>query len=146
MSNFEYVMSFKTNRHAFLFALNLPDNAQNKKSLFKMALYLNNKQWNSVFDNAGEGAWYFEKVKKAIFEILHAGDCHLMLKPPAGMGCIPPNSRIADYIGYLSFEKILVKCNGFRYCLYFRTIYEHGGRYFYVKRYVFWHNMVCGIR
>lgn len=81
MSNFEYVMSFKTNRHAFLFALNLPDNAQNKKSLFKMALYLNNKQWNSVFDNAGEGAWYFEKVKKAIFEILHAGDCHLMLKP-----------------------------------------------------------------
>lgn len=81
MSNFEYVLSFKTNRHAFLFALNLPDNAQNKKSLFKMALYLNKEQWNSVFDNAGEGAWYFEKVKKAIFEILHAGDCHLMLNP-----------------------------------------------------------------
>ena len=81
MSNFEYVLSFKTNRHAFLFALNLPDNAQNKKSLFKMALYLNDKQWHSVFNNAGEGAWYFEKVKKAIFEILHVGDCHLMLKP-----------------------------------------------------------------
>lgn len=81
MSNFEYVLSFKTNRHAFLFALNLPDNVQNKKSLFKMALYLNDKQWDSVFNNAGEGAWYFEKVKKAIFEILHVGDCHLMLSP-----------------------------------------------------------------
>ena len=41
MSNFEYVLSFKTNRHAFLFALNLPDNVQNKKSLFKIALYMN---------------------------------------------------------------------------------------------------------
>lgn len=79
MSNFHYVLSFKANRKLFLNALSLPDNTTNNNGLFQIAMYLNNKQWQKVYDNAGGSQWYFAKVKKAIDEILKVGDTHLTL-------------------------------------------------------------------
>lgn len=79
MSNFHYILSFKANRKLFLNALSLPDNTTNNNGLFQIAMYLNNKQWQKVYDNAGGSQWYFAKVKKAIDEILKVGDAHLTL-------------------------------------------------------------------
>ena len=79
MSNFHYILSFKANRKLFLNALSLPDNTTNNNGLFQIAMYLNNKQWQNVYDNAGGSQWYFAKVKKAIDEILKVGDTHLTL-------------------------------------------------------------------
>lgn len=79
MSNFHYVLSFKANRKLFLNALSLPDNTTNNNGLFQIAMYLNNKQWQKVYDNTGGSQWYFAKVKKAIDEILKVGDTHLTL-------------------------------------------------------------------
>ena len=79
MSNFHYILSFKANRKLFLNALSLPDNTTNNNGLFQIAMYLNNKQWQKVYDNAGGSQWYFAKVKKAIDEILKVGDTHLTL-------------------------------------------------------------------
>lgn len=79
MSNFHYVLSFKANRKLFLNALSLPDNTTNNNGLFQIAMYLNNKQWQKVYDNAGGSQWYFAKIKKAVDEILKVGDTHLTL-------------------------------------------------------------------
>ena len=79
MSNFHYVLSFKANRKLFLNALSLPDNTKNNNGLFQIAMYLNNKQWQKVYDNAGGSQWYFAKIKKAVDEILKVGDTHLTL-------------------------------------------------------------------
>lgn len=79
MSNFEYIMSFKTNRQIFLSALNLPDNTYNQEHIFKIAMYLNDSQWNTVSKAAGNSAWYFEKVQKAFQDILKLGNWHLSL-------------------------------------------------------------------
>lgn len=79
MSNFHYVLSFKANRKLFLNALSLPDNTTNNNGLFQIAMYLNNNQWQKVYDNAGGSQWYFAKIKKAVDEILKVGDTHLTL-------------------------------------------------------------------
>lgn len=79
MSNFHYVLSFKANRKLFLNALSLPDNTTNNNGLFQIAMYLNNKQWQKVYDNAGGSQWYFAKIKKAVDEILKVYDTHLTL-------------------------------------------------------------------
>ena len=47
--------------------------------LFQIAMYLNNNQWQKVYDNAGGSQWYFAKIKKAVDEILKVGDTHLTL-------------------------------------------------------------------
>ena len=62
MSNFHYVLSFKANRKLFLNALSLPDNTTNNNGLFQIAMYLNNNQWQNVYDNAGGSQWYFGVV------------------------------------------------------------------------------------
>lgn len=80
MSNFEYMMSFQTNRQIFLSALNLPDNTYNQDHIFKIAMYLNDSQWQDVLNKAGEGAsWYFAKIQKAFQDILKLGNWHLSL-------------------------------------------------------------------
>lgn len=79
MSNFTYILSFKSNRRLFLNALSLPDNSFNQKHLFNIALYLNDNQWTDVMQSLGSEKWYFEKVRKAIIEILHIGKYHLSL-------------------------------------------------------------------
>lgn len=79
MSNFTYVLSFKSNRRLFLNALSLPDNSFNQKHLFNIALYLNDAQWDDVIRSLNSEKWYFEKVQKAVVEILHVGSYHLTL-------------------------------------------------------------------
>ena len=74
MSNFHYVLSFKANRKLFLNALSLPDNTTNNSGLFQIAMYLNNNQWQKVYDNAGGSQWYFTKLKRSVDEILKVGD------------------------------------------------------------------------
>lgn len=79
MSNFEYMLSFTSNRDIFTNALNIADTTRNNDNLFKIAMYLNDKQWNTVFNSAGNSSWYFEKVYKAISDILRIGDYNLSL-------------------------------------------------------------------
>lgn len=79
MSNFQYVLSFTTNRRAFLDSLMLPDNVTNQDNLFNIAMYLNDSQWKQVLEATGDGGWYFQKVQKALTEILRLGDNHLSL-------------------------------------------------------------------
>lgn len=79
MSNFTYMLSFKSNRKLFFSALSLPDNVFNKNHVFNIALYLNDSQWNNIIEKLDSEKWYFEKVQKAIYEILHIGDYHLSL-------------------------------------------------------------------
>ena len=66
MSNFQYLLSIKAHRKLFLNALSLPDNTTNNNGLFQIAMYLNNNQWQKVYDNAGGSQWYFAKIKKGV--------------------------------------------------------------------------------
>ena len=77
MSNFNYVLSFDSNRKAFLKALSLPDNTYNQEHLFKIAMYLNDNQWQKVTDALGSGGWYFQKIQMAVTNILRVGDMDL---------------------------------------------------------------------
>lgn len=79
MSNFQYVLSFTTNRRAFIDSLMLPDNVTNQDNLFNIAMYLNDLQWKQVLEATGDGGWYFQKVQKALTEILRLGNNHLSL-------------------------------------------------------------------
>lgn len=79
MSNFNYVLSFDSSRKAFLNALSLPDNTVNKKNLFLIAMYLDDKQWKSITKSLGDGGWYFEKIQKSLGQILKIGKMHLSL-------------------------------------------------------------------
>lgn len=79
MSNFNYVLSFDSSRKAFLNALSLPDNAVNKKNLFVIAMYLDDKQWKGISKSLGDGGWYFEKIQKSLGQILKIGKMHLSL-------------------------------------------------------------------
>lgn len=79
MSNFNYVLSFDSSRKAFLNALSLPDNAVNKKNLFLIAMYLDDKQWKGISKSLGDGGWYFEKIQKSLGQILKIGKMHLSL-------------------------------------------------------------------
>ena len=51
MSNFTYMLSFKSNRKLFFNALSLPDNVFNKNHVFNIALYLNDSQWDNNFQD-----------------------------------------------------------------------------------------------
>ena len=77
MSNFNYVLSFDSNRKAFLKALSLPDNTYNQEHLFKIAMYLNDSQWEKVTNALGSGGWYFQKIQMAVTNILRVGDTDL---------------------------------------------------------------------
>ena len=79
MSNLEYVLSFPTNNEAFFDGIMVPANLYNQKEVFRIAMYLNDNQWNNVFDKANGGSWYFEKVHKAISEILMIGNTNMSL-------------------------------------------------------------------
>ena len=72
-------MAFDSNRRAVFKALSLPDNVVNRNSVFSMAMYFNDEQWNVIKNAVGDGGWYFAKVQKAITEILRIGDCHMSL-------------------------------------------------------------------
>lgn len=78
-SNIEYVTSFPANRKIFFDALSIPDNDTNKDNVFKIAKALNEEQWNNVKKCTGDGKWYFEKVEKAIKEILKVQKYHVSL-------------------------------------------------------------------
>lgn len=79
MSNFKYVLSFPSNGDIFFEALKIPSNASNENNLFHIAMHLNDSQWDKIFESAGGSSWYFEKIHKAITEILRIGDYHLSL-------------------------------------------------------------------
>lgn len=79
MQNYQYIMAFDSNRRAVFKALSLPDNVVNRNSVFSMAMYFNDEQWNVIKNAVGDGGWYFAKVQKAITEILRIGDCHMSL-------------------------------------------------------------------
>lgn len=79
MQNYKYIMAFDSNRRAVFNALSLPDNTINNNSMFNMAMYLNDNQWNIIKNAIGDSSWYFAKVQKAIAGILKIGDCHLSL-------------------------------------------------------------------
>lgn len=79
MSNFEYVISFGSNKKIFMDALHLAENQSSEGRLFHVAMYLNSTQWDTVKAAAGGGSWYFEKIEKALSEILRLGACHLSL-------------------------------------------------------------------
>lgn len=79
MQNYKYIMAFDSNRRAVFNALSLPDNTINNNSMFSIAMYLNDNQWNIIKNAIGDGSWYFAKVQKAIAGILKVGDCHLSL-------------------------------------------------------------------
>ena len=79
MSNFQYVMSFESNKQIFTDALHLSAEDNSVGRLFYVALYLNDTQWGTVTKAAGGASWYFEKIQKAIYEILRLGQNHLTL-------------------------------------------------------------------
>lgn len=79
MSNFQYVLSFSSNRQIFFDALGIPDTAVNQTNVFDIALKLNDTQWLDVSEAAGSAAWYFVKIEKAIRQILKVDDYHLSI-------------------------------------------------------------------
>ena len=79
MSNFEYIISFGSNKKIFMDALHLAESQSGEGRLFHVAMYLNDTQWDTVKAAAGGGSWYFEKIEKALSEILRIGSCHLSL-------------------------------------------------------------------
>lgn len=79
MSNWNYVMSFQSNQEPFFQALGIPCNAANRSGSFRLAMFLNGSQWEKVANEFGEGGWYFQKVEKAMQEILQIRGRHLCL-------------------------------------------------------------------
>lgn len=81
MSNFNYMMTFDSNREIFLGGLGIPDNEYNQARMFRIAMSLGNGEWESVLEKAGGSGWYFEKVRKAIFGVIRMGGQNLTVKP-----------------------------------------------------------------
>lgn len=127
MSNLTYVLSFKTNRKLFLDVLALPDNVFNQKHLFHIALYLNDNQWNSVLDSLDSEKWYFEKIQKAIYEILHVGDYHLSLGVfYQGFLTYVPILLLAVLVAVLIYKKHIAEGIAVAICTVICLLYNFG--------------------
>lgn len=80
ISNFEYVLSFESNKRLFLEALNLPNNEYNSNHLSSIAMFLNSNQWRQIIDDTGGNSWYFEKIYKSMNNVLGLDGYNLALK------------------------------------------------------------------